>query len=145
MSGSISASGNIMSLLDKDCAITAIPTEYCFTNLFGGCGELTTSPELPATALNDYCYQGMFSHCYGLVEAPALPATVLSLGCYDLMFESCDNLSNISVSFTDWNGDSSTLNWVQDVAASGTFKCPAGLDTSTVDVDHVPAGWTVQH
>jgi len=34
MTGSIAASGNIMSLVDKTCASTTIPNEYCFGGLF---------------------------------------------------------------------------------------------------------------
>ena len=62
MSGKISASGNIMSLLyedDFDGKLT-IPCDYCFYSLFRGDDPLTTAPELPATPLTTSCYCSMF-------------------------------------------------------------------------------------
>ena len=118
ISGSIGATGNVMSLLDKQCNKNAVP-EYCFSNLFhylphlnkapklpaktlakycyndmfSGCSSLTEAPELPATALDDYCYQNMFGGCRSLTEAPELPATALALGCYKGMFGGCSSLT----------------------------------------------------
>ena len=115
MTGSIAASGNIMSLLNfsntltdnifiqlfYNCtALTAAPelpattlAPHCYQDMFYSCTSLTAAPELPATALADYCYYGMFSHCTSLTQAPALPATTLAQGCYSGMFESCTSLT----------------------------------------------------
>ena len=65
MSGKISASGNIMSLLDKTCSTVNVPA-YCYYNMFNGCTALTTPPELPATTLANYCYASMFQSCTGI-------------------------------------------------------------------------------
>ena len=93
MSGSIAASGNIMSLIDKSCASTTIPCANCFYGLFENCTSLTSAPELPATTLAEYCYTAMFSGCTKLVTAPTLPATTLSESCYHSMFEGCTKLA----------------------------------------------------
>ena len=116
MTGSIAASGNIMSLLNfsgiltdyafyslyKNCtSLTQAPalpattlTNNCYGNMFNGCTSLTTTPELPATILSDVCYSSMFSGCTSLVNAPELPATNLTFGCYQQMFQGCTSLVN---------------------------------------------------
>ena len=35
-------------------------TDYCYSNMFRGCSNLTQAPALPATTLANYCYYGMF-------------------------------------------------------------------------------------
>ena len=92
MSGSIEASGNVMSLLDKTCKSVTIPTTYCFLMLFGTCASLKKAPELPATTLANWCYYGTFYGCSSLIEAPELPATTLAEHCYDWMFCNCSSL-----------------------------------------------------
>ena len=95
MTGKISASGNIMSLLYDDNfeRKLTIPCNYCFYNMFYGCASLTTAPELPATKLANYCYRSMFSGCTNLTTAPNLPATTLASYCYYSMFYGCLILS----------------------------------------------------
>ena len=67
--------------------------EGCYRNMFHYCAGLTTAPELPATTLADYCYEGMFSNCTGLTTAPELPATTLADYCYEYMFQKCSSLT----------------------------------------------------
>ena len=96
LEGSIAASGNIMSLVDKECKSTVIPSKLCFYCLFANCGVvLTSAPELPATTLKDSCYADMFYGCKSLVSAPELPATTLATGCYDGMFAECSALTTV--------------------------------------------------
>ena len=91
-SGTFAASGDIMSLLNKDGGLT-IPTSYCFRGLFYNCSKLTNAPELPATTLASSCYSGMFNGCTGLTTAPDLPATTLASSCYSGMFSGCTGLT----------------------------------------------------
>ena len=94
MTGTIAASGNIMSIIDDGaCTTTTIPADYCFSYLCKGCSSLTSAPELPATTLADYCYQNMFQYCSSLTTAPALPATRLAYSCYWDMFYGCTSLT----------------------------------------------------
>ena len=93
MSGSIAASGNVMSLVDSDVETTTIPNKFCFTYLFYDCSALTSAPELPATTLQEDCYYDMFVWCTGLTEAPELPATNLAERCYEEMFVCCTSLT----------------------------------------------------
>ena len=87
-SGTVAASGDIMSLIDKKGTLI-IPSAYCFYKLFSGCNRLTSAPELPATTLTNSCYSAMFSGCSVLTTAPELPATTLAEGCYQSMFNNC--------------------------------------------------------
>ena len=95
ITGKIAVKGNIMSLLDRTCARTSVPS-FAFNNLFSDCKGLTEAPELPATELAEGCYSGIF---YGtsLTTAPALPATNLAEACYAWMFSYCTNLRTVPV------------------------------------------------
>ena len=55
------------------------------------------------------------------------------------MFNGCTSLSSLKVAFTAWGGQ--TRNWLNRVAASGTFTCPAELP-DTRGVNNIPEGWT---
>ena len=70
MTGKISASGNVDTLLDQNGNTTL--TFGCYYGLFEYCTSLTTAPELPATTLADYCYNGMFQGCLSLTTAPTI-------------------------------------------------------------------------
>lgn len=93
MTGSIAASGNVMSLVDRNCATTTIPCTNCFNFLFKDCTALTTAPVLPAETLTNYCYQGMFQGCTSLAAAPELSAKTLVDRCYQGMFKDCISLA----------------------------------------------------
>ena len=89
MTGSIAASGNIMSLLNFSTTLS----DYAFYCLFYKCASLTTAPKLPATILSSYCYKLMFGKCTSLTTAPELPATTLAIDCYRQMFFNCTSLT----------------------------------------------------
>ena len=96
ISGSVAAKGNIMSLLDRNCARNSVPS-FAFFNLFFDCTGLTSAPDLPATELAEYCYTSMFAGSTALTEAPVLPATELAGGCYYGMFWGCTSLEKAPV------------------------------------------------
>ena len=96
VSGKVSASGSVMSLIDGEGTSTEIPYKACFYGLFKDCEGLVQAPELPATTLTEDCYKEMFSGS-GLKEAPELPATELEEGCYEAMFANCADLTKAPV------------------------------------------------
>lgn len=49
----------------------------------------------------------------------------------------------MDVGFTAWKANATT-NWLQNVAASGTFTCPAELP-DTRGANNIPVDWTVAH
>ena len=93
MTGKVSASGSVMSLIDGIGKTLVVPAGDCFHSLFEGCTSLTQAPELPATTLAEGCYQYMFFGCTSLTEAPELPATTLAEYCYLGMFRGCTSLT----------------------------------------------------
>ena len=92
MTGKISSSGNIQTLLKADGSITDAPA-YCYYSLFSDCSSLASAPRLPATTLAYRCYYRMFYSCTSLTTAPELPATTLANNCYMSMFEGCSSLT----------------------------------------------------
>ena len=166
MTGSIAASGNIMSLLNfsdtlqvytfiglfNGCTpLTTAPTlpattlsKYCYSQMFSGCTSLTQAPALPATTLKDWCYYNMFFGCTSLTTAPELPATTLMLNCYTTMFQGCSNLNYVKAMFTTNPNSNYYLNgWLTNVAETGTFVKNSAAAWSNTDAK-IPTGWTVQ-
>lgn len=92
ITGSLAASGSIMSLIDSDGESSTIPNEYCFSRLFKACAGLTEAPELPATILTEACYFEMFAGCTSLTKVPNLPAKTLFEHTYMGMFKGCTSL-----------------------------------------------------
>ena len=124
-----------------DLPATSLATR-CYDNMFAECYSLTVAPTLPATTLADGCYRSMFAECQSLITAPDLPATSLASSCYLGMFSWCTSLSSINVNFTSWQGDDSTLSWLQNVASTGIFYKPSGLAEEYGD-NRIPTSWTV--
>lgn len=113
----------------------------CYKNMFQECSSLTTPPELFAEILTTSCYQSMFQDCTSLTEAPVLPAETLADDCYNGMFQGCSSLNSISCHATDISATQCTYNWVNGVAATGTFT--KSYDASwTTGVNGIPDGWT---
>lgn len=123
-SGTVAASGNIMSLKDatmqnntlgandfnnffescsnlSDASALVIPAvtaaSECCRCMFHLCENLESAPVLSATTMAENCYHSMFSGCKKLVTAPALDATVLADYCYCNMFENCRSLVDAPV------------------------------------------------
>ena len=118
--------------------------ESCYSSMFQGCTSLTSAPELPATTLAESCYSSMFQGCTSLTTAPELPATTLESYCYGYMFYNCTNLNYIKALFTRTPAPKYTDNWVNGVAASGTFVKNSAATWTTTGVNDIPEGWTVE-
>lgn len=88
ISGTVQASGNVMSMLNyaKKCQ------PFCFRYLFVNQIGLIKAPELPSLQLAQSCYQHMFQGT-GITQMPQLPATKLAPSCYRYMFHNCASLS----------------------------------------------------
>jgi hypothetical protein len=145
MEGSIKADGNIQFLLEKTGTMMEAPI-YCYYGLFNVPGNtntaLTQAPLLPATTLANNCYASMFGGCTSLTQTPELPATTLASNCYWSMFFGCTSLNNVNVNFSTWNPTDATSNWLNSVAAEGTFACPTALPEERGS-NRIPEGWTI--
>lgn len=115
----------------------------CYKYMFAGCTSLTTAPELPATTLAQDCYNSMFDSCTSLVNAPELPAEILDSGCYSYMFYGCAKLKYIKCLATDISASGCLSNWVDGVAATGTFVKSLNMSEWTTGINGIPNGWTV--
>lgn len=142
MTGSIAASGNIMSLLNFS---TTLPdTDYAFCSLFKHCTSLTQAPSLPATTLTPRCYYSMFQGCTSLTQAPELPATTLERNCYAFMFTNCSKLNYVKAMFiTNQNIGPYLQQWLDYVSSTGTFVKSKDATWSNTDAK-IPSGWTVE-
>ena len=140
--------GSIMSLLDKTnfATATTLSTSYTFNGLFTNCTGLTSAKKLvlPATTLADYCYQGIFSGCTSLTQAPELPATTLANYCYRYMLQGCTSLNYIKCLATNISASKCTYDWVNGVAASGTFVKNASMSWAT-GISGIPSGWKIEN
>lgn len=144
--------------------------DQCYTAMFKGCTSLTTAPALPAAKLDAMCYMEMFSGCTSLVNAPTLPATTLAEdsyhrmfeGCtllqkapelpaahvvgqsYGGMFDGCSSLNYVKCLATSFDDKMSLGDWLNNVAASGTFIKAEIVDLPRNGTFGIPEGWTVQ-
>lgn len=114
----------------------------CYQRMFGKSG-LTEAPELPAMNMESMCYQYMFEGCKSLTKAPVLPAIQLDAWCYENMFHDCPNLSYIKADFLTHPSDYYTTNWVDGVAATGTFVKNPNAAWDVWGPNGIPEGWTV--
>ena len=173
--GEFEASGNVNSLLEEDpniartmslegrqfcyfylfsgAALTTAPElpsttlgYGCYASMFQGCTSLTQAPVLPAEGLADFCYYYMFENCTALTQAPELPAYQLVDSCYAYMFQGCTSLNYVAAGFDNWV-QNATSDWLNGVAATGTFVCPSTLIDNTPEdqrnTSTVPLGWNM--
>lgn len=116
-----------------------------YEEMFYGCSDLTTAPDLPATIINNYCYSKMFYACVSLTQAPNLPATTLVFHCYYSMFYNCSKLKYIKAMFLTTPTYNYTNNWLSGVAQSGTFVKNKDATWDVVGNYGVPEDWTVEY
>ncbi len=118
----------------------------CYSYMFDDCSQFQVIPELPATTLAKDCYSYMFRDCYYL-HSVVLPATTLAEDCYSYMFAGCDELSEVRVSFDQWqtaDGKESSVMFLAGVSDTGTFYCPKALALE-YGRNRIPSRWKVKY
>lgn len=100
---------------------------------------------LPATTLVTRCYANMFYGCTNLTTAPELQATTLVNGCYRQMFYNCTSLNYIKCLATNAAENNYTYRWVFGVSESGTFIKAASMDSWDTGTSGIPDGWTIEN
>ena len=119
--------------------------EGCYYRMFyyfdSGNGGLLSGPELPSTILTTKCYYGLFEHCSSLTTAPELLATTLADGSYRSLFNNCTSLNYIKCLATNISASNCTVNWTNNVAASGTFVKDASMSSWSTGTSGIPSGW----
>ena len=104
------------------------------SGLFHGSKVVDASSLILHETLTEGCYESMFKGCIELEKAPELPATTLVNNCYKEMFYGCNKLNYIKTQFKQGKNNENnlenldgtnlplyTLNWVKNVAETGTF------------------------
>lgn len=114
----------------------------CYQSMFRGCTSLTTTPSLPATTLANGCYGSMFRECSGLTATPSLQATTLASSAYVNMFRDCTSLNSVTTYANDISAYNCTVNWLNNVASTGTFYNNGSATYTTSSPDGIPTGWT---
>ena len=120
-------------------------TNYCYRAMFSWCTYLVVPPQLPATTLAQGCYWYMFERC-AITTAPDLLADTLVRECYGYMFTSCASLNYIKcMAENNLSVASGKTNWVNGVAASGTFvkSSDVSVSTWTRGASGIPTNWLV--
>ncbi len=138
------------NLMFSGCSSLTTPPElpvtnlkqHCYGSMFYSCKNLAVAPELPATNLKRYCYDSMFYGCTSLTSAPDLPAATLEGYCYREMFKGCSSLNSVTCLATDISATDCTTDWLDGVAATGTFTQAPGVAWPT-GANGIPSGWTV--
>lgn len=148
--GNFDIEGNIMSLVYGDNFIEQTTLDSSgsnFERLFNNCTKLISAENLilPTTTLTNNCYAYMFNGCTSLTTAPELPAITLVENCYAFMFDGCENLNYIKALFTtDPNTFLYTQDWVNGVAATGTFVKNSTANWDFEGNSGIPINWTVE-
>ena len=165
-----SVSGSIMTLINAEQELSAIPSDNCFYSLFSRCTGLISAPDLPATSLTSRCYAYMFSYCTNLTKAPDilpattlaeecylnmfsgcqnlttapdLPAPMLATKCYYAMFVGCNSLNYVKCLATDISATDCVTGWLSWVPHDGTFVKAPGMNDWPTGYSGIPEGWTV--
>ena len=87
-------------------------------------------------------YNQMFRDCTSLTDAPEIMLSSASaLNCMSYMFERCTSLSSVTVHFKTWPKATYLNNWLNGVAPTGIFRCPAELPDERGN-GRIPEGWT---
>lgn len=140
---------------------TSVPAS-AYQRMFYGCTSLVIPPlTLPAPRIGSNAYTTMFCGCTSLTYSPDIllidasiinyePYTELPISmqpCME-MFKNCSSLREIRcfVKHIEDTGAAVSIfhNWVNGVAATGTFYIAAGTRSIWDDgVDGIPSGWTV--
>ena len=144
MTGKISASGNVDTLLNKNGNATL--TFACYYGLFEYCTSLTSAPELPATTLADYCYNSMFKGCTSLTAAPTIKTYTSGLtDCFSQML----NMWNYSASkwgqLKQCNWSDLTLSEAESIVSTEGIFGPMGEDGVIINITCKDGSATTHH
>lgn len=92
-------------------------------------------------------FRQLFFANINLVDATnlILPVTTLTENCYQQMFQGCSKLKSITMLATDISATECLSNWVNGVAATGTFTKATSMESLPTGISGIPTGWTVQN
>ena len=110
--------------------------------MFRNCKKLKNVNPLPEVKPYQTMYNQMFRNCTSMTDAPEIMLSSASaLNCMVGMFDGCTSLSSVTVHFKTWPKASYLNNWLNGVAPTGIFRCPAELPDERGN-GRIPEGWT---
>ena len=115
------------------------------TSMFNNCQSLVDASMITITSEKSRSCYNMFNMCKNLKKSPIIKGDITSSSC-ERMFYGCSNLSDVTYLGTTSPSSSNSRNWMQNVAATGTFymRQDATWDsTVTRDANGIPEGWTI--
>ena len=119
-------------------------------DMFLGCTSLVTAPNLPIhnfVGTSEYSseghYSNMFNECTSLTGVTIGATDMLPDNMANGMFMGCSSLSYIDVSNVNDVSSNAVHDWVNGVAASGTFVKKANMQGSWPE-GSIPENWTVE-
>ena len=96
--------------------------------MFSKCNKLKNVNPLVEVKPYMSIYSQMFKDCTSLTDAPEIMlSSANAVNCMAHMFEGCTSLSSVTVHFKTWPSASFLNNWLNGVAPTGIFRCPAEL------------------
>lgn len=110
------------------------------TYMFYQCKNLVLPPKINISNLGYAICESMFQNCTSLTTTPELKAGTLVGNCYKNMFAGCRSLNNVKCLATDISASDCTTNWLNGVAASGTFITQSSTSWTTGS-SGIPSGW----
>lgn len=124
-------------------------THSSYNCLFRECTNLLSGPAELSTDLlsGTYAYSGLFYGCSNLVKAPVITNIFANMATgvdrtFNAAFYGCPKLAELEVHFTTWTNTTFQFNdWMEYVASTGTFKCPAALPDE-YGSRRIPYNWT---
>ena len=126
--------------------LTAETVPYCcYRYMFSGCTNLITPPTvLPATHVEYMAYYSMFAGDVNMLSAPEILAESVESYSFSYMFYRCRKLDYVKCMTKERSDETSTLNWLLDVASAGTLeRNPDMHDWEINSPNGIPSGWTV--
>ena len=112
-------------------ALQMFASSNCFAHL----------PDITANHLCSGAMGGAFQGSHSTVTAYDFKITNDLAQCSQL-FSGCSTLNDLMVHFTSWP-DGGITDWLKNVSATGTFRCPTALDTTNRGASYIPDGWTI--
>jgi hypothetical protein len=119
----------------------------------------STNPLILPSTVNARCYKNMFRGCVNLLTPPDLPSETVADACYSGIFRCCPNLTSVKCNLrgaTKADLENAVDKWLvrsgtkDMINTSGTFYCPESmvdvwnsLHVANISIGAVPTTWTI--
>lgn len=144
MTGKIAVSGHLSSISDDGACNT---DKENVRHLFQNCTALVDVSNLILKSKdgNRGFYYHLFDGCSNIEKSPVIQLETFNIrDIMGYMFQNCSKLNHITAMLLTTPSFSFTSNWVNGVAASGTFVKNKDATWDVTGKNGIPTGWTVE-